>query len=109
MNANYEAVITLPLQGSAGQVREVEAVIDTGYNGLLTLPPSMVTELSLSIVSQGRATLADGSEAAFNVYGVTVVWDHKPMYVETGAVGVDPLVGMALLMSAKRLTSCSPT
>ena len=97
VNANYEAVITLPLQGSANQVREVEAVIDTGYNGLLTLPPSMVAELSLPIVSQGRATLADGSEAAFNVYGVTVVWDDKPMYVETGAVGVDPLVGMALL------------
>ncbi len=28
-----------------------------------------------------------------------MLWDGEPRYVETGAVGVDPLVGMALLDS----------
>ena len=36
VNAALEAVVTLPLRGPDGQVREVEAVIDTGYGGYLT-------------------------------------------------------------------------
>ena len=97
VNANLEAVVTLPLQDSSGQTREVEAVVDTGFNGYLTLPPMLMEDLELPVVGDGEAVLADGSQAAFDVYGVTVLWDGQPMYVETGAVGVDPLVGMALL------------
>ena len=97
VNANLEAVVTLPLQDSSGQTREVEAVVDTGFNGYLTLPPMLMEDLELPVVGDGEAVLADGSQAAFDVYGVTVIWDGQPMYVETGAVGVDPLVGMALL------------
>ena len=97
VNANYEAVITLPLQGPAGQTREIQAVVDTGFNGYLTLPPTLVAELGLPVVGDGEAVLADGSEAVFDVYGVTALWDGRRRYVETGSVGVDPLVGMALL------------
>ena len=97
VNANLEAVVTLPLQDSSGQTREVEAVVDTGFNGYLTLPPMLMEDLDLLVVGDSEATLADGSQAAFDVYGVTVLWDGQPMYVETGAVGGDPLVGMSLL------------
>ena len=97
VNANLEAIVILPLRGPSGQTQEVEAVVDTGFNGYLTLPPVMMEDLELPVVGDGEAVLADGSEAAFDVYGVTVLWDGQPMYVETGAVGVDPLVGMALL------------
>ena len=41
--------------------------------------------------------MADGSEAAFDVYGVTVVWDGQPRYVETAATGINALLGMMLL------------
>ena len=46
VNAAYEAVVTLPLRGQAGQERDIEAVIDTGYNGFLSLPPALVEELA---------------------------------------------------------------
>ena len=97
VNANYEPIISLPVQGPAGQAREIDVVIDTGYNGYLTLPPALVAELGLPVVGDGEATLADGSEAAFDVYGVTALWDGQPRYVETDAVGSTPLVGMSLL------------
>ena len=97
VNANFEAVVTIPLLGPAGQTREVAAVVDTGFNGYLTLPPTLVAELGLPVVGDGEAVLADGSEATFDVYGVTAVWDGHSRYVETAAVGLDALVGMMLL------------
>ena len=99
VNANLESVVTLPLQGPGGRTWEVDAVIDTGFNGYLTLPPMLVADLGLTVVGDGEAVLADGSEAVFDVYAVTVVWNGQLRHVETGAVGVDPLVGMSLLDS----------
>ena len=97
VNANLEAVVTISLQNPSGQTREVEAVVDTGFNGYLTLPPMLMEDLELPVLGDGEAVLADGSQVVFDVFGVTVLWDGEPTYVETGALGVDPLVGMALL------------
>ena len=97
VNANLEAVVQVALRGPTGQVREVDAVIDTGFNGFLTLPPALATELEFPYVFSSKAILADGSEARFDVVGVTVLWDDEARYVETGAVGVDPLVGMSMI------------
>ena len=99
VNSYLEAVVTLPLLGPAGEEREVYAVVDTGFNGYLTLPPGLVADLGVPAVGGGEAVLADGSEAAFDVYGITILWDGEPRYIETGAVGVDPLVGMSMLRS----------
>ncbi len=97
VNADYEAVVRLRLQGSRGQEREVDAIIDTGFNGFLTLSPALVTALGLTRLSRGRVILADGREELFDIYGVTVLWDGQPRYVEADAVDTTPLVGMALL------------
>ena len=97
VNAAYEAVVTIPVQGPAGQSREVEAVIDTGFNRFLTLPPALVAELDLPFVTSGRVTLADGSQASFDVYDVAVIWNGQPREVYTYAADSTPLVGMLLL------------
>ena len=97
VNTDYEVVISLQVQGPSGQEREVHAVIDTGFNGFLTLPPVLVTALGLTRLSRGRAILANGLEDIFDIYGVTVLWDGQPRYIETDSVDTTPLVGMALL------------
>ncbi len=97
VNAFYEPVVTLAVQGPAGQASEIEAVIDTGYNGLLTLPPPVVTELGLPHRGYGEASLADGSVIEFDVYGVTVLWDGLPRHIEADEADSIPLVGMRLL------------
>ena len=99
VNRAYEAVIPLTLQGPAGHMREIEAVIDTGYSGFLTLPPALVSELELPYVTRDQAVLADGSEVTFDVYDATVMWDGQPRLVYALAAESTPLVGMRLLDS----------
>ena len=95
VNAAYEAIITLPVRDEAGQERDIEVVIDTGYNGFLTLPPVLVEELGLPLVSE--ATLANGDVETFNIHNVTVLWDGMPRDIDADAVGPMPLAGMLLL------------
>ena len=90
VNANYEAIITLLPQGSAGQMREIEAVVDTGYNGYLTLPPMLITELELPFQSEGQATLANGSVEFFDVYGVTALWDGRRRFIDADEADTTP-------------------
>ena len=97
VNAAYEAVVTLPLRGPEGQSRQIDAVVDTGYNGFLTLPPSVVAELGLAFGGISRATLADGSVVAFDIYDVTVIWGGVARYISANAADSTPLVGMSLL------------
>ena len=99
VNAAYEPVVTLAVQGPSGQTSEIAAVIDTGFTGFLTLTPALAAELELDFRGTGRATLADGSEVSFPFYGVAVLWDGQPLYVEADAADTMPLVGMRLMDS----------
>jgi len=78
-------------------LHEIEAVIDTGYTGWLTLPPSVISTLSLRWDSFGRGMLADGSASLFDVYQGKVVWDGRIRSVLVDEFDATPLVGMALL------------
>ena len=97
VNTELEAVVPLSLRGPDGREVEVEAVVDTGYTGSLTLPPPLVAELQSPYLSEGGAILADDTEVGFRVYGVTVLWEGGPRSVEADAMGSTPLVGMSLL------------
>ncbi len=97
VNAAYEAVVTLPLQDPEGRTRDIEAVVDTGYSGFLTLPPGLVDELGLPFAYMGQAILANDAEVDFDVHYVTVLWDGKPRDIEADVTGSTPLVGMLLL------------
>ena len=97
VNTAYEAVVALSLQGPEGQAQDIEAVIDTGYSGFLTLPPGLVDDLGLPFAYMGQAFLANDAEVDFDVHYVTVLWDGQPRDIEADATGSTPLMGMALL------------
>ena len=71
VNDAYEAVVALTVQGPAGQAQDIEAVIDTGYTGFLTLPTTLVAELDLPFAYIGRAFLANDDEVTFDVHDVS--------------------------------------
>lgn len=97
VNAHREAIISLSVQSVDGYEHAINAVIDTGYTGDLTLPPSQITELRLTWLGYTSAVLGDGSLQQFEVYAATVTWDGQARAVEIDASDTEPLVGMGLL------------
>ena len=97
VNAAIEAVVPLSLRGPSGQTRDIEAVVDTGYSGFLTLPPALVAELGLPFAHMGTAFLANDDEVSFDVHDVSVLWDDLPRQIKADATGSIPLLGMQLL------------
>jgi clan AA aspartic protease len=97
VTSDNEAIIPVDVRGPSGQKEKIEAVVDTGYTGWLSLRPAQITELELSWRRKGRAVLADGSETVFDVYEGTAIWDRRVQRIAVDAADADPLVGMALL------------
>jgi len=100
---NREALVELEVSAGAGKTHRIEAVIDTGYNGYLTLPSHIVAALQLPSAGQRRGTLADGSVVRFEVFIATVNWHAKQREVLVSQMSGAPLVGMSLL-NGSRLT-----
>ena len=97
VNPRREAVMRLRVRGPGGAELEVDAIVDTGYSGSLTLPTGVVTSLALARQSGGSAVMADGSLRAFDVYAADVIWDGSARPVLVATVGNEALLGMRLL------------
>src|SRR5262245_35125152 len=89
-----EARIRLIVKGWRGREREIEAIIDSGYTGAITLPPALITALGLRWESVESATLGDGSTCVFQTYSGKLSWDGKVRQVVVDEADTDPLVGM---------------
>ena len=100
---NREAVIELEVSGPGQPPQQIEAVIDTGYNGYLTLPSHLVTALQLPFAGYRRGTLADGSVTRLDVHMASVIWHGRQKDVLISQAAGTPLVGMSLL-DGSRLT-----
>jgi clan AA aspartic protease len=78
---NLEARVWIRVVGPAAKEIEVDAVIDTGYTGTLSLPPTAVQSLDLQWMSTARGILADGAEAVFDRYRAQLDWNGSRMDV----------------------------
>lgn len=97
VNERLEAVVSLEVRGPDGDARMIDAVIDTGYSGYLTLPGQVITTLGLPFMTTGRAALADGSTVRFSVYEAAALWDGQTRLLEVDEADTAPLLGMAML------------
>ena len=97
VNADFEPFIPLSVCSSDGKIYTQDAIVDTGFNGWLSLPPSLIAQLNLRWKRRGRAILGDGSECIFNVYEAVVVWDGVLLTIPIDEADSEPLVGMSLM------------
>ncbi len=103
-----EPLITLRVHDGSGGDAPIEAVVDTGFTGELTLPPETVESLSLRFQGDGTAALADGSVESFEIYRAALVWHSIPRLVLAYAVPGPPLVGMELLRGSELRVEATP-
>jgi clan AA aspartic protease len=97
VNADWEGRIPLVVFGAGGTRKEIQAVVDTGFTGQLTLPPPIISSLGLTWLGIEEGILADGSVEVFHVYSTSVMWDGQTRPGEVDAMNAEPLVGMKLL------------
>jgi clan AA aspartic protease len=108
VTADYEATIEVLVHGSSGQAHLVQAVIDTGFNGHLTLPPSRISELGLAYHSMALAALADGTRATMRRFEGSVTWDHANREIVVLEAEGQPLLGMAMLRNYRLMLEVVP-
>jgi clan AA aspartic protease len=100
VTSDKEAVIPMAVLGAEGPI-QVEAVIDTGYNGFLTLPKKIIEELALTFVGPTRAALGDGNEVTMDLFLAAVQWEDGPRDVLVLETDGGTLIGMALLAGCR--------
>ena len=97
VTAQRDATVRLVVLDSTHQPHDVDTVIDTGFNGFLTLPRVMLQTLQLPLAGNRRVTLDDGSTVVLDLYLATVLWDTQPREVLVLAAEGGSLMGMAML------------
>jgi clan AA aspartic protease len=72
--------ITLPVNFllSTDTILSIEFVVDTGFNGYLTLPVNAVGALNLPLFSTIITILADGTHAEIPTHVATIDWHDSP-------------------------------
>jgi clan AA aspartic protease len=108
MNTQREAIVRLVIAGPGGQERQIEAVLDTGYTGSLTLPSAVVSALDLPFRGRGSVVLGDGSESEFDVHEATIVWAGERRLTAIDVAETDPLLGIGLLLGSELTVQVIP-
>jgi clan AA aspartic protease len=96
VNNQLEAVVQVMIRGPQSEV-EIDAIVDTGFNGALTLPPDVIATLGLHLQSRAPGMLADGSESSFDIYEALIFWSGRILRIPVGSADAEPLLGMSLL------------
>lgn len=98
VNARRRPIVSLTVNGPSGTSAEAETLLDTDYNGSLTLPVEVVEALGLLPRRTVTVNLADGRSAEMPVYAASVMWDGVPRDTRVIAGGIQPLLGMPLIL-----------
>jgi clan AA aspartic protease len=76
---------------------EIGFVVDTGFEGTLTLPAEAIALLGLPYLTTVKANLADDSNVNIKLYLAEIMWRGSKREVVVLAMGRRPLVGTTLL------------
>ncbi len=82
--------------------KEIEAIIDTGFNGALLLPQEIITEMKLKKIGISDYIMADGTTSETELFLSEIEWigEKKKVTVVSSSSDI-ALVGMELLYDIK--------
>jgi clan AA aspartic protease len=94
---DLDAWVDLAIASDTHPTIRFSAVVDTGFNGFLTLFRAVLKRFQARPLTVVIVTLADGSKTSAALFDLTVLWDGQPLTIEVDAAETEPLIGMALL------------
>ena len=98
VNPRGEPVVRLSLISSTNRSRSYPAVIDTGFNGTLSLPESLIQRLGWRWIGYESYEIATGDVVREKVYVGRVRWSRRIQEVDLVAShSRDILIGTRLL------------
>jgi clan AA aspartic protease len=97
VNLRREATFSIVVGNLDGQKQFINTVIDTAFDGFLSLPVDTIARLGLPWTISNPATLGDSSEVLFDFYTGTVIWDGQYRTIDIAESETEPLLGMAML------------
>ena len=92
-----DAVAPVPVMNRNGQFRTVEFVVDTGFDGNLTLPADTIHRLGLEPAESVFITFANGQQERCNAWHCRILWHDQPRDIVIFESRGEVLLGMALL------------
>ncbi len=92
-----EPTVILEIAKPGSRGRKVPFVVDTGYNGRVSLPPVLIQSLGLTWHRTSLASLADGSEVEYRIFRAEIVWDEAIFSIDEDEADTVPLLGTELL------------
>ena len=100
ITVHQEAVIELEVI-SLNRPEKIEAVIDTGFTGYLTLPSTLIAHLKLQQAGEQSAILGDENRVVLKRHVAKVLWhgEERDVYVLQAEGG--PLIGKSLLHGSR--------
>lgn len=96
LNADGEPALPVHIVGPAGAL-EIDAVVDTGFNGELTLPRPQIEALGLLEATVTEVTLADGRVRDVPMYDAETEFAGSTREIFVTEAPTTPLVGTGLL------------
>ena len=97
VDARLNAIVKVAILGRNSRRQTVEAVIDTGFDGHLTLPYRVITLLEFPWVRSQSVILGDGNPQPCDVYDGEIAWNTQLRSIEIEAAETQPLIGMELM------------
>ena len=100
VNSRRQAIIAIHVHGRS-QSRLVQAVVDTGFNGHLSLPLKTIHELQLVATGARKGELADGTIAVLETFMASVTWEGQRRQITVAESESGCLLGMDLLKNSR--------
>tara|TARA_Y100000310_G_scaffold308858_1_gene352385 strand:- start:87 stop:452 length:366 start_codon:yes stop_codon:yes gene_type:complete len=84
--------------------QEIEVIIDTGFNGALSLPQTLINELQLKRIGSAQYIMADGTLSDSSIYLAEIDWFNEKKEVSVISSSSEfGLLGMELLSGVKTI------
>ena len=103
-NDTLDLILELHVINDQRQAVVVDAVIDTGFSGAVSVPADVVNQLDLLFARQVVGYLADGSTTIVELYFARLLCGTRMVETEIAAAGTQALIGVQFL-AGQRLTA----